>query len=187
VREPPIILTYQWGAAPPRERIQNAGQPERIIFHHTAGHAPDIDGTANESKEEAFRYARAIQAYHMGLGWNDSGHNFLVCRNGLILVGRHNSYPRVKAGLMVVSAHCPGQNDQPGIEHEHLGAEPMTTAQFQASAWLHAWVIHCCGMRSTGTIIPHSYYIPTACPGALATELHALRQRVVSILNHGGP
>ena len=56
-------------------------------------------------------------------GWNDSGHNFLACRNGLILVGRHMSLPAIRQDRMVVSAHCPGHNEQPGIEHEHEGDE----------------------------------------------------------------
>ena len=50
------------------------------------------------------------------------------------------SYPAVKKGRMVVSAHCPGQNTQPGIEHEHNGTERMTKAQFAASAQLIAWI-----------------------------------------------
>jgi hypothetical protein len=34
---------------------------------------------------------------------------------------------------MVLSAHCPTQNTQIGIEHEHQGAEKMTAAQREAS------------------------------------------------------
>ena len=33
-------------------------------------------------------------------GWDDSGHNFLVCRNGLILVGRHTRLPAIKKGRL---------------------------------------------------------------------------------------
>jgi hypothetical protein len=39
---------------------------------------------------------------------------------------------------MVVSAHCIGHNESPGIEHEHIGNEKMTKRQRRASVWLHA-------------------------------------------------
>jgi hypothetical protein len=185
VPEPPIFRTDQWGARPPKAPIIETGHaPERIIFHHTAGHG--LWRSWGETTANSYAYARAIQNFHMdGNGWNDSGHNFLVCRNGTILVGRHHSLPAVRAGQMVWSAHCPGQNDQPGIEHEHIGGESMTKAQFNASAWLMAWIIQSCGMRSTGTIHPHCEFFPTDCPGALLSELPALRRQVVKILNGG--
>src|SRR4249920_1746589 len=94
VEAPPIILTSEWGARPAKAKAVYVGRPSRIIFHHTAGHHPEISQPKNESRAEAILYAKAIQHYHMdNNGWNDSGHNFLVCRNGLILVGRHMSYP----------------------------------------------------------------------------------------------
>jgi N-acetylmuramoyl-L-alanine amidase len=134
VKQPPIITTDQWGTKPAKATPVYVSRPKRIIFHHTAGHHPEISLPRNESRAEAILYAKAIQNFHMnGNGWNDSGHNFLVCRNGLILVGRHMSYPAIKKGRMILSAHCLGQNDQPGIEHEHVGSERMTKAQFSAS------------------------------------------------------
>lgn len=188
MRPPPIITCPEWHSKPGKVPSVWTDAPSRIIFHHTAGHHPEIENPRDESRAEAIRYAQDIQAFHMapkphGRDWNDSGHNFLVCRNGLILVGRHHSLTAVSQGRMVISAHCPGQNDQVGIEHEHLGSEPMTHQQFESSSYLHAWIIDCCKMRSTGTIIPHSHYFPTACPGPLKAELPALRARVVSILN----
>jgi N-acetylmuramoyl-L-alanine amidase len=124
------------------------GRPKRIIFHHTATHHPEIENPQNESREEAIRFARSIQAFHMGpqRNFNDSGHNFLVCMNGLILVGRHFSYTAIRAGRMVVSAHVPGNNDQPGIEHEHLHEPHITAKQLEASARLHAWIMSRCGI-----------------------------------------
>jgi hypothetical protein len=38
-----------------------------------------------------------------------------------VLQGRWLTVSAIEAGHMVVSAHCPGQNGQIGIEHEHLG------------------------------------------------------------------
>lgn len=183
VRQPPIITTDRWGARSPTAPPVYVGRPKRIIFHHTAGHHPEISNPRNESPAEAIAYARAIQRFHMqGNGWNDSGHNFLVCRNGMILVGRHMSYPAVKRAKMVLSAHCPGQNDQPGIEHEHLGNERMTKKQFAASAQLCAWIISRCNMLDASAIHPHNEYFATSCPGVLARELPALKTAVNQIL-----
>jgi hypothetical protein len=183
LKQPPIILTNEWGAAPARVPPVYVGKPKRIIFHHTAGHHPEIRLPNDESRAESIRYAKAIQNFHMhGNGWNDSGHNFLVCRNGLILVGRHMSYPAVKRGRMVMSAHCPGQNDQPGIEHEHLGPERMTKEQFSASAHLHAWIIDRCGMGNADCIHPHKQFFNTSCPAELEKELPALKTAVNQLL-----
>jgi hypothetical protein len=187
IPEPPIITTDKWGAKPPRGRIVATGRPERILFHHTAGHHPELENPRNESRAEAIRYALAIQAFHFSEGWIDSGHNLLVCRNGLILVGRHHSLTELRRGRMVVSAHCPGQNDQPGIEHEHNGTEAMTREQYAASVWLHAWIIQTCGMRPLTAIHPHRQYFATSCPGVLEHELPRLRQDVMRTLNNDGP
>ncbi len=189
VRQPPIITTDKWGAMPAKAPVIWLGRPDRVIFHHTAGHHAEISNTKDESRAEAIRYARDIQAFHMGpdRGWNDSGHNFLVCRNGLILVGRHQSYTAIRKGRMVLSAHCPGQNDQPGIEHEHNGSEQMTKAQFAASARLIAWIIDCCKMRGAGVIHPHHEFFPTSCPGVLEREFPALKTAVAQIIREATP
>src|SRR5215471_15315597 len=112
-----------WGAKQPTQQITWTDRAERIIFHHTAGHGLDLPGT---DREDGMAYARAIQRQHMGQGWIDSGHNFLIMRSGVILQGRWRTIRAIQAGKMVRSAHCPGQNDQIGIEHEHYGSEQMT-------------------------------------------------------------
>jgi hypothetical protein len=188
VNQPPIITTDRWGAKPAKADPIWVGRPKRIIFHHTAGHHPEIETPSNESRLEAIRYAKAIQNFHMnGNGWNDSGHNFLVCRNGLILVGRHQSYTAIRKGRMVVSAHCPGQNDQPGIEHEHLGSEHMTKEQFNASAHLCAWIIDRCKMHGGDVIHPHREFFATSCPAELMAELPALKTAVNQIIREATP
>jgi hypothetical protein len=107
-------------------------------------------------------------------GWIDSGHNFLVCRNGLILQGRWLTVSAIQAGHMVLSAHCPGQNQQIGIEHEHLGAEPMTAAQRDASGRLIAWISSNYGLKRALPLHPHSQYFATACPANLKADLPRL-------------
>ena len=187
VRRPPIIKTRKWGAKPAAGSLIVTGRPERIIFHHTAGHHPEIENPQEESREEAMRYARDIQVLHMGPTRNfiDSGHNFLVCRNGLILVGRHLSLPAIKAGRMILSAHCPGQNDQPGIEHEHFDEPRMTAAQLESSARLHAWIMSRCGIRVT-EIFPHKQFIGTECPAQLHDDIDRIKARAAQLLNDEG-
>jgi hypothetical protein len=178
-----IIPCAEWKALAPKSYISHAGKPSRIIFHHTAGHHPELDGKQDTvSYEESCAYARSIQNYHMGHnGWNDSGHNFLVTRGGFILEGRHGSLSAVQSGKMVVSAHCPGQNDQPGVEHEHLGSEPMTPIQYQAALWLATWICRHCAVDPK-QIKGHRDYFATSCPGSLYALLPKLRKDVAVAL-----
>jgi hypothetical protein len=179
-----IITCPQWKARRPKQGIQTVGQSERTIFHHTAGHHRQLDGTAKQTREEAIRYAQDIQAFHMdGNGWNDSGHNFLVCRNGLILQGRWLTVSAIQAGHMVSSAHCPGQNSQVGIEHEHLGAEEMTAEQREGSALLMAWIAWHYDLKNVLPSMPHSRYFATACPANLTEDIAGILERAQLLLN----
>jgi N-acetylmuramoyl-L-alanine amidase len=182
VPAPKIITCSEWGARPPRQQITPCGKPNKALIHHTAGHHPEIANPANESQAEAIRYAIDLQRDMMdNRGWIDSGHNFLVCRNGMILQGRWGSVTAIEQGHMVVSAHCPGENDQPGIEHEHLGTEPMTPAQFQASAELLAWICDRTGIKPT-QFYGHGHFYPTDCPANLNSDVPKLRLKAASIL-----
>src|SRR3954465_140499 len=108
-----IYTCPEWGATKPKDGLELVRASERIIFHHTAGHHHEIAVPANESFEESVRYARDIQKFHKapisqgGRDWLDSGHNFLICRNGIILQGRWLTVSSIQAGHMVRSAHCP--------------------------------------------------------------------------------
>ena len=188
-REFRVITCQEWGARPPKAPIPRRGRPERIIFHHTEGHAPNVDRRPGESLQDAMGYARQLQNDHMtpkprGRGWNDSGHNFLITRSGHILEGRHGSWAAIKAGRMGESAHCPGQNDQPGIEHEHYGNEGLTAIQKQASIWLHASICRYTGIRPT-EIDPHRRWYATQCPtDELVDWLPTLRLEVAKLLTN---
>lgn len=184
-----IIVCSEWGAKKPKQGITTVGKSARIIFHHTAGHHREISLPKNESYAESCRYARDIQAFHMapgGLGADnggiDSGHNFLVCRNGLILQGRWITVSAIESGHMVHSAHCPGQNDQIGIEHEHKGTEGMTVAQRESSARLQAWIAWQYGKRTALPVDPHSAHYNTSCPTNLKREIPKIRAMAQSIL-----
>lgn len=179
-----IITCPQWGARRPRMGLITVFASKRIIFHHTAGHHQEISNSNIQSVEESKAYARAIQAQHMRQGWVDSGHNFLVCRNGVVLQGRWLTVSAIEAHHMVSSAHCPGQNDQIGIEHEHFGLEKMTSKQREASARLMAWIADQYGRKTVLPVDPHSKYFATACPANLKADIAAIRHRAQDILDH---
>jgi hypothetical protein len=161
-----IVECDAWGARPARLTPARAGRPHRVIDHHTAGHAPELDHLRGESLREAKAYARALQHFHMaGNGWNDSGHNFLVSRGGHVLEGRRGTLAALRRGVMIVSAHCPGQNDQPGVEHEQLGDEPLTAAQKEASILLHVWLCRHAPTIKPSQFYGHGHFFPTSCPG----------------------
>jgi hypothetical protein len=188
VPQPPIVTCAEWGAKPARSRASLAGRPQRAIIHHTDGHHAEIANPANESRAEAIRYARDIQALHMGpsRGWNDTGQNFTVCRSGLILEGRHGSLAAARVGLAIWSAHCPGQNDQPGVEHEHVPGERMTDAQARSSVWLFAWLCDRTGrngIRPTA-LYGHGAFYATECPDTIPVLW--LRAQVARQLMHYG-
>lgn len=180
-----VVPCAQWGAAPPKGAISRVGKPARTIFHHTASHVPNL--SAGETFEEACAYARAIQQAHFRNGWIDSGHNFLVTRGGFILEGRHRSLGSVKAGRMVDSAHCPGQNDQPGVEHEQVDPEKLTPIQREASIWLHAWICEKCEVLPRNAAQPHRRYFATDCPGSLTAMLPAFRKDIAAALQPEQP
>jgi hypothetical protein len=184
-----IITCPQWGAAKPLAPIVPVAQAQRIIFHHTAGHHAEISNPKDESEEEAMRYARDIQRYHMTASpsdpskpWKDSGHNFLICRNGLILQGRWYTVSAIQEGHMVESAHCPGQNGQVGIEHEHLGSEEMTAAQRESSSMLMAWIAWKYSRQVVLPVDPHSKFFATSCPANLKGDIAGIVTRAQAIL-----
>jgi hypothetical protein len=175
---PKIIRCSEWGARPARAPLARCGRPVRIIEHHTAGHAPNVDHKPGESLADAVAYARALQAFHIERGWSDSGHNFLITRAGHVLEGRHGSVDLIRTGRMVVSAHCPGQNEQPGIEHEHHGEEALTPAQKAASIALNVWICRHAKIRPSA-LHGHGEFYATACPGTqLRAWLPTLRREV---------
>lgn len=176
-----VIPCSQWGARPAKTGVLLVyKKPVRAIFHHTAGHS--IAGASGETYADAVAYVRSIQNYHMDSnGWIDTGQSFTITRNGYIFEGRHRSLEQVTKGRMVVSAHCPGQNDQPGVEIEHVDPEGMTPIQREAAIWLFAWLCKCGGYPASA-IDGHRDHFPTACPGALYAGLPQFRKDVAKAL-----
>jgi hypothetical protein len=166
-----VVPCKEWGAVAATRRVTRVGKPTKIIFHHTDGH------TAGKTLDQAKAYARSIQHDHMhrNPAFIDSGHNFLVTRAGHILEGRHGSLAAIKAGVMVQSAHCIGENVNPGIEHEHKGGEHMTSEQREASLFLHELICRATGIKPKA-ILPHGQFDQTECPGALKPDLTQFRK-----------
>lgn len=190
VPAPKIVTCAQWHANPPTRRPRLAPRPARIVVHHTAGHGPAVVPGHGGVTEQAVAYARALQHLHQQVnGWDDSGHNFLVMRSGIILQGRWGTVTAVEHGRMVVSAHCPGQNGQPGVEHENEGAEALTAEQHAATVHLQAWIADRCSISPT-EIYGHNVFYATACPGAIAGAVPRIRADVAAELTlsrRGGP
>jgi N-acetylmuramoyl-L-alanine amidase len=180
-----IVTCPKWGAVAPKSAPSFCGRSVRTIFHHTAGHHRDLDGDRQrETRAECIAYARDIQRFHMETnGWNDSGHNFLVTRSGLVLQGRWKTVSRIQQRQMVVSAHCPGQNDQIGIEHEHYGNEEMTPEQKEASSMLMAWIAWHYRRDEVLPSLPHGKFFPTACPANLTEDIGGIVTRAQTLLN----
>jgi hypothetical protein len=185
-----IIPTSEWGAVRAAGTISQAGRPNKIIFHHTDGHHPELDHKPSETEAEGAAYARQIQHDHMtrpkskGGPFIDSGHNFLVTRSGHIFEGRHGSLAAINAGKMVVSAHCITENTNPGIEHEQKGGEGLTPAQRKASIELHAFICRKTGIKPT-EIHGHKEFNNTECPGVLFPGLREFRRDVAAALAVG--
>lgn len=182
-----IVTCPEWKAAPAKKPPVIVAKAKEIIFHHTDGHHPEISNPKNESLAESVKFAKNIQTFHMapkpkGRGWNDSGHNFLVCRNGVILQGRWYTVTAIEHGHMVESAHCPTRNHQVGIEHEHAGKEEMTPEQIRASARLQAWIAGQYMRKSPLPVSPHSKYYNTACPANLIDDIDRIRNLAAQIL-----
>lgn len=182
VPAPHIITCPQWGAVRPKRKPKLVGRPDKALVHHTDGHHPESGG-AGESREEAIAYARALQHLHMSepRNWNDSGHNFLVTRSGLVLQGRWGTVSAIENGRMVDSAHCPGQNHNPGVEFEHLPGETLPLVQVNAGLHLYAWIFDKCAISPTQLFGHHDFY-NTQCPDTLYPLIKTWRLALAQII-----
>lgn len=172
---PPIVVCSQWGARKPKHKPVIVGRPDKILIHHTDGHALGNTHPPSDALTQAKVYARMLQNDMMDRrGWNDTGQNFTVMRSGIILQGRWGTVTAIERGRMVESAHCPYQNDQPGIEHEHVPGEELTPRQHTATVWLMAWICDRTAIRCT-ELYGHNKFYDTACPSNLTADIRALR------------
>lgn len=180
VRKPTIYSDTAWKAKPPKHPIPLVnGKPTKILIHHTA-----TPNSTTYTKAHAFALARSIQAGHFANGWTDTGQHFTVSRGGIVMEGRHNTLKALGTRTKhVVGAHCPGQNDQLGIENEgnymHQGLRgPHYTALIHLCAYL------CQQYKiSARHIYGHRDFFATACPGdVLYKALPKIRRDVAKLL-----
>nr|QCS60956.1 peptidoglycan recognition protein 2F [Plutella xylostella] len=81
-----------WGAAAATDTRQLATPVPYVVLHHTY-----IPGACNTTLECAASM-RAMQRYHMGLGWGDIGYNFCVGSDGAVYEGRGWRHIGIHAG-----------------------------------------------------------------------------------------
>lgn len=181
-----IITCPQWGARRPKQGLELLTMSKETVMHGTDGHLRQLHDPNITTIDEAMQYARDIQNFHMGpeRGWNDSGHNFLVCRAGFILQGRWLTVSAIQSDHMVRSAHAGSNygNEQIGIEFEHNGKETLTLKQFNAGASLLAWI----AWQYSKLILPmfpHHHYSATSCPVNLESQIQPMRVKAALILS----
>lgn len=186
VSAPKIITCSQWGARKPKRAIVVVGRPDKCLVHHTDGHGIIHATTPDGAWTQAIAYAQTLQGVHMiDRGWNDSGHSFLIMRSGLILQGRWGTVTAIEHGRMVESAHCPGQNGNPGVEFEHIPGEVLTAAQEAAGIRLFAWIMAHCAISPTA-LYGHNDFYNTECPDNLHPLIKGWRARIAWEINRYG-
>jgi len=182
-----VVTAKAWGAKPPTS-TSAVTTPQYIVIHHTA-HKDNPNPPNDDSKgtlEGAEQLAKVIQGVHMGLGWVDSGHNFLNSTGGFVLEGRQGSLEAIIKGRSLQSAHAaqdagklPNGNASPGIENEgNFMTFQMGKKQWDSLVSLCAAICQTCNLKPEN-IRGHRDFSLTACPGDwLYSQLPKLRQEV---------
>ena len=167
-----IYTTKEWGARSPVHAF-DLTKPLVSVVHHMDWPNRELITDPDAALQKAFAVARQCQADHMDVnGWADTGQNFSITREGIILEGRHGSLDALMSGQSVRAAHAADPstgadaNDSPGTEHEGTySTEAMPLVQWEAAVWLQAFItFH--DKLDTGTIEGHrDTGCQTACPG----------------------
>lgn len=167
-----IYSCAEWGARDPGQTFPSTRAEDSIVHHMDWPNRPLIEDSG-EAVQRAFEVARSCQADHMdNNGWADTGQDFTVTRDGIILEGRHGALDALMAGHCERGAHCADpdvgvyDNNSWGVEHEgNYTSEQMPIQQEQAAIWLQALI--CLKTRlDTSTIKGHKDTgCETACPG----------------------
>ena len=92
--KPPIYTRAQWGADETLHQGKTPlyGQVQLGFVHHTADSGNSSDNTYTAGEVPAM--IRGMYAYHLGLGWDDIGYNFLIDRFGRTWEGRYGGWTR---------------------------------------------------------------------------------------------
>lgn len=181
-----VYTCAEWHAEAPGQHYDRT-DPDGIVIHHTAGPNRALIANPDKAREYAFGLAQDIQALHMHVnGWGDTGQNFLVTRDGIVLEGRHGSYAAIQDGQSIRGAHAGDYeaNTWPGIEVEGLYTNATPPAvQWRALVELCAWICRECKIQSA-SIHGHREFVATQCPGdKFFGLLTTLRKDVKAALN----
>ncbi len=167
-----IYSCAEWQARPVDQVFAVTDPTDMVLHHMDWPNRPLITATA-EAVSRAFQVARQCQADHMdNNGWSDTGQNFTITREGIVLEGRHGSLAALLTGHSVRAAHAADpdtgadDNNSPGTEHEGTYVtDEMPAAQWNASVQFHAWMSHQLNM-DTAMIKGHRQTgCQTDCPG----------------------
>ncbi|MHB2016974.1 MAG: peptidoglycan recognition protein family protein [Candidatus Xenobia bacterium] len=189
-----IYSCAEWGARAPSESFWRT-TPRNSVVHHMDWPNRTLITDHNAAVQKAFQVARSCQEDHMdNNGWADTGQNFTVTRDGVILEGRHGSLAAILARQSVRAAHAADpdtgadDNDSPGTEHEGTySTEAMPQAQWEAAVWLQAFIAYHL-KQDTDQIIGHrDTGCSTACPGdwlesqlpRMRDEAHAVKLQMI--------
>lgn len=186
VLQPKIYSTTEWGARPAKS-VFDVVTPVNMVIHHMdwPNRAPISDPKAALAK--AFSVAKSCQNAHMdGNKWSDTGQNFTVTIDGIILEGRHGSLANAQKGKNIQSAHAADPdthvNDNMSYGTEHEGTfmtTPMNQNQWEATVKLHAWLSQQSGLDTSKIIGHRDTGCGTDCPGNwLEAQLDRLRGAV---------
>jgi hypothetical protein len=196
--QPRIYSRASWGADERRVRANPTymATVQAGVIHHTTD-------TNNYRSSQVPAMIRADYAYHLSLGWNDIGYNFLVDRYGRIWEGRRGGI-----AAAVMGAHAGGFNTNTfGVAAiGNLETGRPTSAMISGLAQLFAWKLdinyrdpfgrtvltagrfsgsrYSAGRKvSLPVIMGHRDVGYTACPGRyLYPYIHRIRIAAASIM-----
>jgi len=188
---PDYVTRDQWGADPPQGTLYYY-----TVTHNGLHHTASVADWGSSGFSECAARVRAIQDYHMGLGWTDIGYNYLICKHGLSWEGR-------AGGDDVVGAHDACNWGSMGVScmgyfHPPYNHQP-TTAMLNELDDMFAWKCDNWDIDPFGTgwyygyggymdnIYGHRDVGATACPGDILYVLIPwMRSEVESLIGGGG-
>jgi hypothetical protein len=184
---PAILTRSDWGADETvRKGVPIYGQVQVGFVHHTADSGTVSANTYTEAEVPAM--IRGMYAYHLGLGWDDIGYNFLIDRFGRTWEGRYGGMDKAVVGAQTLGYNSVSTGVA-AIGNFDIAAVPQLVTD--AFKQIFAWKLSQAGIPATGAspvlaldhttplqrISGHSDAFATICPGrylyALLPEIRA--------------
>lgn len=187
---PDYVTRDEWNADPPQGTLYY-----RTVTHNCLHHTASVTDWGSSGFYECAARLRAIQDYHMGLGWTDIGYNFLVCKHGLSwdgrdggddVIGAHDAHNSGSMGISCMGYFHPPYNHQPTPE---MMAELNNMLAWKCDNWDidpfgSGWYYGYGGYMDN--IYGHNDVGATACPGDnLIPLLPSIRSEVEDLIGGG--